>query len=332
MPEQMGMIVGLVAVFAAFIIALSSLKIVPQQSAWVLERLGRYHRTLGAGLNVITPFVDRIAYKHNLREIPMEVQPQVCITKDNTQVTVDGIIYFMITDPKLASYGSSNYTMAITQLAQTTLRSAIGTMDLDHVLSSRATINAEIVQALDEAGVTWGVKVLRYEIRDITPPEAIIKAMELQITADRERRAVIAKSEGERTQQINQAEGQRQADINRSEGEKQAAINRAAGQAEAIELVAKATAGAISTIAETVSKPGGSEALQLQVAKDYVEQFGNIAKQGTTILLPANLADLGGLVETAFQIIRSGDKAAGQGTKAAAAAAGSSSSALSSGR
>lgn len=311
----------IVAVLAAFIIALKSIKVVPQQSAWVVERLGKYHETLGAGLNIIIPFVDRIAYRHNLREIPMEVQPQVCITKDNTQVTVDGILYFQITDPKLASYGSSNYTMAITQLAQTTLRSAIGTMDLDQVLSSRATINAEIVQALDEAGVTWGVKVLRYEIRDITPPQAIIKAMEMQITADRERRAVISQSEGQRAQQINIAEGDRQAEINRSEGEQQAAINRATGQAQAIELVAKATANAIQTIAETVSKPGGIEALQLQVAKDYVSEFGNIAKESTTILLPANMADLGGLVETALQIIRSGGKKASAAPPSAAAAA-----------
>lgn len=327
MPDSTALFtfVLVVAVLAAFIIALKSIKVVPQQSAWVVERLGKYHETLGAGLNIIIPFVDRIAYRHNLREIPMEVQPQVCITKDNTQVTVDGILYFQITDPKLASYGSSNYTMAITQLAQTTLRSAIGTMDLDQVLSSRATINAEIVQALDEAGVTWGVKVLRYEIRDITPPQAIIKAMEMQITADRERRAVISQSEGQRAQQINIAEGDRQAEINRSEGEQQAAINRATGQAQAIELVAKATANAIQTIAETVSKPGGIEALQLQVAKDYVSEFGNIAKESTTILLPANMADLGGLVETALQIIRSGGKKVPAAPTAAAAAAGASS-------
>lgn len=322
MPDSTSLfiVVLIVAVVAAFLIALKSIKVVPQQSAWVVERLGKYHETLGAGLNIIIPFVDRIAYRHNLREIPMEVQPQVCITRDNTQVTVDGILYFQITDPKLASYGSSNYTLAITQLAQTTLRSAIGTMDLDQVLSSRATINAEIVQALDEAGVTWGVKVLRYEIRDITPPQAIIKAMEMQITADRERRAVISQSEGQRAQQINIAEGDRQAEINRSEGEQQAAINRATGQAQAIELVAKATATAIQTIAEMVSKPGGVEALQLQVAKDYVSQFGNVAKESTTILLPANLADLGGLVETTLQIIRSGSKPA---PLAAGAAAGS---------
>jgi regulator of protease activity HflC (stomatin/prohibitin superfamily) len=327
MPDSTALFtfVLIVAVLAAFVIALKSIKVVPQQSAWVVERLGKYHETLGAGLNIIIPFVDRIAYRHNLREIPMEVQPQVCITKDNTQVTVDGILYFQITDPKLASYGSSNYTMAITQLAQTTLRSAIGTMDLDQVLSSRATINAEIVQALDEAGVTWGVKVLRYEIRDITPPQAIIKAMEMQITADRERRAVISQSEGQRAQQINIAEGDRQAEINRSEGEQQAAINRATGQAQAIELVAKATANAIQTIAETVSKPGGIEALQLQVAKDYVSEFGNIAKESTTILLPANMADLGGLVETALQIIRSGKSVPTVPTATAAAAGGSSS-------
>lgn len=321
MFDSSGLIVGVVAVFAAMLIVLKSLKIVPQQSAWIVERLGRYHATLGAGLNVIMPFVDRVAYKHNLREIPMEVQPQVCITKDNTQVTVDGILYYQVTDAKLASYGSSSYTLAITQLAQTTLRSAIGTMDLDQVLSSRATINAEIVQALDEAGITWGVKVLRYEIRDITPPQAIISAMELQITADRERRATIAKSEGDRTQQINLAEGQRQAEINRSEGEQQAAINRATGQAQAIELVAKATANAIQAIAEMVSKPGGMEALQLQVAKDYVNQFGNIAKESTTVLLPANLAELGSMVETALQIVRSDGKGTLLASKAAAAGA-----------
>lgn len=319
MFESFGLIVGVVAVFAAILIVLKSLKIVPQQSAWIVERLGRYHATLGAGLNIIAPFVDRVAYKHNLREIPMEVQPQVCITKDNTQVTVDGILYYQVTDAKLASYGSSSYTLAITQLAQTTLRSALGTMDLDQVLSSRATINAEIVQALDEAGITWGVKVLRYEIRDITPPQAIISAMELQITADRERRATIAKSEGDRTQQINIAEGQRQAEINRSEGEQQAAINRATGQAQAIELVAKATANAIQAIAEMVSKPGGMEALQLQVAKDYVNQFGNIAKESTTVLLPANLAELGSMVETALQIVRSDGRGALPAGKAAAA-------------
>src|SRR5260370_21220416 len=199
----MNLIVGVAVVLFILILVMKSIRIVPQQSAWIVERLGRYHATLGAGMNVVVPFVDVISYKHNWREFPLEVKPQVCITKDNTQVTVDGILYFQVTDAKLASYGSSNYTLAITQLAQTTLRSAIGTMDLDQVLSSRATINAEIVTALDEAGVTWGVKVLRYEIRDITPPQAIIRAMELQITADRERPATIAKTESERTQPIN---------------------------------------------------------------------------------------------------------------------------------
>lgn len=298
--------VGFAIILVLLIIGFRSIRIIPQQNAWVLERLGRYHATLLAGLNVIVPFTDRIAYKHNLRETPMTAAPQVCITKDNTQVTVDGILYYQVMDPKLASYGASNYQFAITQLAQTTLRSAIGTMDLDQVLSSRATINAEVVHVLDEAAITWGVKVLRYEIRDITPPEAIIRAMEMQITAERGKRAVIAKSEGDRAQQINVAEGQRQSEINRSEGEQQASINRATGEARAIELVAQATANAIAMIAATVSKPGGREALQLQVAQDFVTQFGNIAKAGTTILLPANLGDLGGMVATALQIIRSG--------------------------
>ncbi|MGH9482959.1 MAG: SPFH domain-containing protein, partial [Terriglobales bacterium] len=240
------------ALVVLLLILAKSIKIVPQQSAWIVERLGRYHATLAAGLNVITPFVDRVAYRHNLREFPLTAEPQVCITKDNTQVTVDGILYYQITDPKLASYGSSNYQLAITQLAQTTLRSVIGTLDLDQVLSSRASINAQIVQVLDEAGVTWGVKVLRYEIRDITPPDAIVKAMEMQITAERGKRAIIAKSEGDRTQQINLAEGDRQAEINRSEGDQQAAVNRASGDAQAIELVAKATASAIHMIAASV--------------------------------------------------------------------------------
>ncbi len=318
----MFLIAAIVILLIVVLILGQAIRIVPQQSAWVVERLGRYHETLTAGLNFLVPFVDRLAYRHNLREVPMDVAPQVCITKDNTQVTVDAVLYYQITDPKLASYGSSDYRLAITQLAQTTLRSAVGTMDLDVVLSSRATINAEIVQALDEAGVGWGVKVLRYEIRDITPPAAIVKAMELQITAERERRAVVAKSEGDRAQQINLAEGQRQAEINRSEGEQQAAVNRATGQAQAIELVAKATSNAIATIASAVSNPGGLEALQLQVARDYVAQFGNIAKAGTMVLLPANLADLGGLVAGALEIIRAADPKASSEPKARAVSAG----------
>lgn len=308
MPVAAVVVIAILIVL--FIVGAKTIRIVPQQSAWVIERLGRYHSTLSAGLNVITPFVDRVAYKHNLREFPVSVQPQVCITKDNTQVTVDAILYYQVTDPKLASYGSSNYESAIIQLAQTTLRAAIGTMDLDAVLSSRSVINAEVVQSLDEASVTWGVKVLRYEIRDITPPDAIVKAMEMQITAERSKRAIIAKSEGDRTQQINLAEGDRQSEINRSEGAQQAAINVASGQAQAIELVAKATASAIQMIAESVVRPGGREALQLQVAKEFVEQFGNIAKAGTTILLPANMADVGGLVESALQIIKTDQTAA----------------------
>jgi regulator of protease activity HflC (stomatin/prohibitin superfamily) len=303
-------VVILIIILILIMLGLKTIRIVPQQRAWVLERLGRYHATLNAGLNLIVPFIDQVAYRHDLREVPLTADPQVCITKDNTQVTIDGILYYQITDPKLASYGSSSYQLAITQLAQTTLRSVIGTMDLDQVLSSRASINAQIVQVLDDAGVTWGVKVLRYELRDITPPDAIVKAMEMQITAERSKRAIIAKSEGDRTQQINIAEGDRQSEINRSEGEQQAAINRANGDAQAIELVARATANAIQMIAASVEQPGGREALQLQVAKEFVNQFGNVAKAGTTILLPANLADIGGLVESALQIIKSDQRAA----------------------
>src|SRR5689334_9142231 len=245
----------ILAIAVVFII--EGVRVVPQQNAWVVERLGKYHATLEPGLNIIVPFVDRVQYRHSLKEVPLDVPEQVCITKDNTQLSVDGIIYYQVTDPKLASYGTSDYVLAITQLAQTTLRSEVGKMELDKTFESRDEINHKVVAVLDEAGRTWGVKVLRYEIKNLTPPEAILHAMQAQITAEREKRALIAKSEGQRQQEINLADGERQAAILESEGQKQAQINKAQGEAGAIELVANANANAVRVVAEAIEGKGG---------------------------------------------------------------------------
>ncbi len=294
--------------FAALIVAvvfvISTFKVVPQQNAWVVERLGRFHAVLSPGLNYVVPVIDRVAYKHSLKEIPLDVPSQVCITKDNTQLQVDGILYFQVTDPKLASYGSSDYVFAITQLAQTTLRSVIGRMELDKTFEERDVINRSVVSALDEAALSWGVKVLRYEIKDLTPPKEILRAMQAQITAEREKRAVIATSEGKQQEEINLANGSRQAAIAKSEGEKQAAINNAQGQAEAIKAVADATAQAIRQVAAAIEAPGGMNAVNLKVAEKYVDAFSNVAKEGNTLILPGNLADMGGLVATAMSIVK----------------------------
>lgn len=287
------------AVFAVIFIA-KSVRVVPQQEAWVVERFGKFHTVLQPGLNFIIPIIDRVAYRQTLKEIPMDTSSQICITKDNTQLQVDGVLYFQVTNPELASYGTSDFVMAITQLAQTSLRSVIGTMSLDKTFEEREEINARVVQAVDEAAQTWGVKVLRYEIKDLTPPKEILRAMQLQITAEREKRAVIATSEGQKQKEINIAEGERAAMIAQSEGEKQAAINKAEGEARAIEAVAKAQAEAIRAVAQ----PQGMQAVNLQVAEKYVEAFGKIAKEGNTLLLPANLADMGSMVASAMTIIR----------------------------
>ena len=297
--------ITLLILVAAIIFIIKALKVVPQQNSWVVERLGRFHAALLPGLNIVIPFIDRVAYKHMLKEVPLDVPSQVCITKDNTQLQVDGILYFQVTDPKLASYGTSNYIMAITQLAQTTLRSAIGKMELDKTFEEREHINSAVVAALDEAAASWGVKVLRYEIKDLTPPKEILHAMQAQITAEREKRALIAASEGRKQEQINIATGEREAFIQRSEGEKQAAINTAQGEAEAIKAVATATAQAIQQVALAIQSPGGMDAVNLKVAEKYVEAFGNVAKQGNTLILPANLADMGGMVATAMSIVKS---------------------------
>jgi regulator of protease activity HflC (stomatin/prohibitin superfamily) len=282
----------------------SAFRIVPQQQNWLVERLGKYHRTLGPGLNFVGPFIDRVAFRFDMREVPTEVAPQVCISLDNTTLTVDGFLYLQITDPVKAAYGSSNPMNAAMQLAQTTMRSEIGKLHLDQALSSRQILNTAVASSVDEAAVNWGIKVLRYEIKDITPPAEILHAMELQITAEREKRATIARSEGQRQQQINTSEGQRQQEINIADGRRQAEVLRAEGEAKAIELVATATAAAIRTIGEAAVTDGGMAALQMQLAKDYISQWGNLAKQGTSLIVPANLGDIGSMVGTALQMVR----------------------------
>src|SRR5215510_13263894 len=273
-----------IAAVVAFI--MEGVRIVPQQSAYVIERLGRFHGVLEPGLNLIIPFLDRVAYRHSLKEVPLDVPEQSCITKDNTTLGVDGILYYQVTDPRLASYGSSNYVSAVTQLAQTTLRSEIGKMELDKTFESRDEINRQIVHALDEAGRNWGIKVLRYEIKSLTPPESILRAMQQQITAEREKRALIAKSEGQRQEEINLADGERQAAILKSEGEKQAAINKAQGEATAIRVIAEATAAGVRAVAEAMSDKGGMDAANLKVAQQYVEAFAGLAKQSNTLIIP----------------------------------------------
>ncbi|MHB1232550.1 MAG: SPFH domain-containing protein [Burkholderiales bacterium] len=296
--------IALLILFVAVVFIIKAVKVVPQQHAWVVERLGRFHAALAPGLNIVVPFIDRIAYRHMLKEVPLDVPSQICITKDNTQLQVDGVLYFQVTDPQLASYGTSDYIAAITQLAQTTLRSAIGKMELDKTFEERDHINTAVVAALDEAASSWGVKVLRYEIKDLTPPKEILHAMQAQITAEREKRALIAASEGRKQEQINIAAGQREASIQRSEGEKQAAINNAQGEAEAIKAVADATAQAIRKVAEAIESPGGMNAVNLKVAEKYVEAFAHVAKEGTTLILPNNMADMGSMIAAAMSVIK----------------------------
>ncbi|MEQ1630416.1 MAG: SPFH domain-containing protein [Gallionella sp.] len=295
-------VIGLV-IFAAFL-AFQTIKIVPQQNAWVIERFGKYNRSLEPGLSIVIPFMDRVAYKHRLTEFPIDIAPQVCITRDNTQVQVDGVLYYQVTDAARASYGTSNYLAAITMLAQTALRSECGKRDLDKLLEDRDAINRTVVFALDEASPNWGVKVLRYEIKDITPPQQVLASMQKQITAEREKRALIAQSEGKKQEEINLAEGLMTASIRESEGTRQASINNAQGEAEAILLVAKATAESIRVVAEAIQSEGGMTAVNLKVAERFVDAFGNIAKQGNTMIIPGNAADIAGLVATAMQVVK----------------------------
>ncbi|WP_230020680.1 SPFH domain-containing protein [Massilia sp. Bi118] len=296
--------VALVIFIIALVFVIKTINVVPQQHAWVVERLGKYHATLAPGLNIVVPFIDRIAYKHSLKEIPLDVPPQVCITRDNTQLQVDGILYFQVTDAMRASYGSSNFITAITQLAQTTLRSVIGKMELDKTFEERDHINTTIVNAIDESAANWGVKVLRYEIKDLTPPAEILHAMQRQITAEREKRALIAASEGRRQEAINIASGEREAAIARSEGEKQAAINRAQGEATAIVALADASATALRQVGDAIRSPGGADAVNLRVAEEYVHAFGNLAKTNNSIIVPADLGNMSGLIASALQIVK----------------------------
>ena len=289
----------------AVVFITQSVKVVPQQHAWVVERLGKYNGTLTPGLSFLMPFVDRVAYKHVLKEIPLDIASQVCITRDNTQLQVDGILYFQVTDAMRASYGSSNYITAISQLAQTSLRSVIGKLELDKTFEERDIINAQVVQAIDEAALNWGVKVLRYEIKDLTPPKEILHAMQQQITAEREKRALIAASEGRRQEQINIATGEREAFIQRSEGEKQAVINRAQGEAQSITAVAQATAEAIERIAAAIRQPGGAEAVQLKVAEKAVEAYSKVASDAsTTLIVPSNMTEVASLIGSAMKMVQ----------------------------
>ena len=297
--------IALIIFVIAVIFISRSIKVVPQQHAWVVERLGKYHATLTPGLNILVPFVDKVAYKHVLKEIPLDIPSQVCITRDNTQLQVDGILYFQVTDAMRASYGSSNYIMAISQLAQTSLRSVIGKLELDKTFEERAIINSQVVAAIDEAALNWGVKVLRYEIKDLTPPKEILHAMQSQITAEREKRALIAASEGRRQEQINIATGEREAFIARSEGEKQAVINKAQGDAQSILAVAEATGQAIERIAAAIRQPGGEQAVQLKVAEKAVEAYSRVAANAaTTLIVPSNMSEVSALISSAMKMVQ----------------------------
>ena len=302
--------IAILILVIAVIFITRSIKVVPQQNAWVVERLGKYHAALTPGLNFLVPFIDKVAYKHSLKEIPLDVPSQVCITRDNTQLQVDGILYFQVTDPMRASYGSSNYIVAVTQLAQTSLRSVIGKLELDKTFEERDIINAQVVQAIDEAALNWGVKVLRYEIKDLTPPKEILHAMQAQITAEREKRALIAASEGRRQEQINIATGEREAFIARSEGEKQAVINKAQGEAESIKAVAEANAQAIERVAAAIRQPGGEQAVQLKVAERAVDAYSQVASDATTTLIvPSNMTEVSALIGSAMKMVQTSQKA-----------------------
>ncbi len=300
---------AIVLLVLAIIFIVKTVKVVPQTNAWVLERLGKYHGTLTPGLSFVMPFIDKVAYKHSLKEIPLDIASQVCITRDNTQLQVDGILYFQVTDAQRASYGSSNYILAISQLAQTSLRSVIGKLELDKTFEERDIINAQVVAAIDEAALNWGVKVLRYEIKDLTPPKEILHAMQAQITAERGKRALIAASEGRRQEQINIATGEREAFIARSEGEKQAVINNAQGEAASITAVADATAGAIERIAAAIRLPGGEQAVQLKVAEKAVEAYSKVAADAaTTLIVPSDMTQVSTLIASAMKMIQTQQK------------------------
>jgi regulator of protease activity HflC (stomatin/prohibitin superfamily) len=297
-------IVAVVIALFAMILISKIVRVVPQQQAWVVERLGKYNETLGAGLHILWPFLDTVRYKHSLKEIALDVPEQVCITKDNVQVAVDGVLYFKILNPERASYGISDYSWAIQQLAQTNLRSEIGKIDLDRTFEERTNINSQVVQEVDKASESWGVKVLRYEIKNITPPKDVLAAMEKQMRAEREKRAVILQSEGERDAAINTAEGHKQQVIKNSEGARQRQINEAEGQAQAMLAVATATAEGIRKVAEATMVAGGFEAMQLKLAEQYIAQFGNLAKSGNSMIVSADLSDVTSMLQLAMSAVK----------------------------
>lgn len=297
-------ILGVVILVFIFVTLWKLAVVVPQQSAYVVERLGKYSRTLDAGLHILIPWLDRVAYKHTLKEEAIDIPEQICITSDNVQVGVDGIIYTKVLDAARASYGIADYVFAITQLAQTTLRSEMGKLELDRTFEARVAVNARVVEEVDKASEAWGVKVLRYEIKNIIPPREILDAMEKQMRAERERRALILKSEGERESKINTAEGEKQRVIKESEAQQTSQINEAAGQAQAILTVAKATAEGLQNVAKSLTIPGGDEAMKLRIAEQYIQQFGNLAREGNTFVLPANIADIGSMIALATGVVK----------------------------
>jgi regulator of protease activity HflC (stomatin/prohibitin superfamily) len=310
-----GFIVVIVLALVIIVIVAKTAVVVPQQSAFVVERLGKFGGTLSAGFHILVPFFDVIRYKHSLKEQAIDIPPQVCITRDNVQVSVDGVLYLKVLNPERASYGIGDYIFAITQLAQTTLRSELGKIELDRTFEERTNINTQVVTELDKASEAWGIKVMRYEIKNITPPHDVLAAMEKQMRAEREKRAVILTSEGQRDAAINSAEGDKQQVIKASEANKQQQINEAEGEASAILAIAEATAAGIRKVAEAIEQPGGFEAVQLRVAENYLTQFGKLAQEGNTLILPATLSDVGSMISLAMNVIKQQGNASGGAAK-----------------
>jgi len=301
---SLSLVVSIGIAILVVVTIINTARIVPQREAFIIERLGKYSKTLSAGFHILIPFIDRVAYAHSLKEVAIDVPSQTCITRDNIAVEVDGVLYLQVIDPAKASYGIDNYRFAATQLAQTTMRSEIGKLELDRTFEEREAINAAIIEAVDKASDPWGVKITRYEIRNITPPRSVQDALEKQMRAEREKRAVIAESEGERQSKINIAEGDKQQAIKLAEGEKEKLISEAEGKAKEIMLIAEATARGIERIARAINEPGGKDAVNLRVAEQYVREFGNLAKQGNTLIVPSNLSDVSGMVASAMALIK----------------------------
>ena len=311
---DMGFIVALALAIVAITVVIKTAVVVPQQNAFIIENLGKYSRTLSAGFHILIPFIERVAYRHTLKEQALDVEEQVCITSDNVQVGVDGVLYLQVMDPRKASYGIGDYLFAIAQLAQTTLRSEIGKIELDKTFEERSHINLRVVEELDQASNPWGVKVLRYEIRNINPPRDVLTAMEKQMRAEREKRATVLQSEGERDAKINEAEGEKQRVIKESEASKQQQINEAEGEAEAILAVAQATAEGLKKVAQALNSEGGDMAMRLRVAEEYLERFGNLAKEGNTLIVPANLSDVSSMIGVATTVFKQTAEGAASGS------------------